>query len=178
MLGVGVGFWKSRIEIFYWVIKTNWRLYPGSRYQIEDVARDEMTTRSYVNKKNTQESINGPENSEVSEQSGAELMEVQNWNNAIGSTKPIGGSRKSFLLCYSEQWKKQQNKHWEHFTHPIQDYCVIVFMMELLLAIELPNNELEEEGLYRGGGKFLEVKAGWWRRSTMNDLTSYGWRRR
>ena len=37
-----------------------------------------MTTRSYVNKKNTQESINGPENSEVSEQSGAELMEVQN----------------------------------------------------------------------------------------------------
>ena len=49
----GAGFWKSRIEIFYWVIKTNWRSYPGSRYQIENVARGEMTTRSYVNKKKT-----------------------------------------------------------------------------------------------------------------------------
>ena len=120
--GSGVGASKSMIEILDWVIKSNRRLYPGSRYQIENVARGEMTTRSYVNKKNTQESIKAQKNSEVSEQSGAELMEVQNWNNAIGSSKPIGGSRKSFLLCYSEQWKKQQNKHWKHFTHPIQDY--------------------------------------------------------
>ena len=29
----GAGSWNSRIEIFYWVIKTNRRFYHGSRYQ-------------------------------------------------------------------------------------------------------------------------------------------------
>ena len=53
VLEVGVWSWKSRIDIFYCVLKTNRRLYPGSWYQIVHVARGEMTTRSYVNKKNT-----------------------------------------------------------------------------------------------------------------------------
>ena len=45
--------------------------YHGSQYQIDNVARGEMTIRSSVNKKKTQKAIIAPKKSEVSNQSGA-----------------------------------------------------------------------------------------------------------
>ena len=62
-------------------------------------------------------------------------------------------------VCCITQNKERDNRtsnkiDWNNFTHPIQDSYLIVFTMESLLAIELPNNELEEEREFMEEGNF------------------------
>ena len=56
--------------------------YHGSQYQIDNVARGEMTTRSHVYKKKTQSIFNAPKETEVLEYfgagSGSWILEIQN----------------------------------------------------------------------------------------------------
>ena len=56
--------------------------YHGSQYQIDNVARGEMTTRSHVYKKKTQSIFKAPKETEVLEYfgagSGSWILEIQN----------------------------------------------------------------------------------------------------
>ena len=80
-------------------------------------------------------------------------MEVQNFQYAIGSSKPIESPENRYccITLNNQRNKKTSNKiDWNNFTHQIHDSLFLVFMIQILLAIELPNNgEL-------GEGQFME----------------------
>ena len=51
--------------------------------------------------------------------------------------------------------KETRKQDWNNFTHQIHDSLFLVFMMQILLPIELPNNgELGEKG------QFMEEQGG------------------
>ena len=85
-------------------------------------------------------------------------MEVQNLNTLLGLSKPIESQENRFCsitLNNQKNQKKSNNIDWNNFTHQIHDSHFLVFMMQILLAIELPNNgEFGEEG------EFMEKEGG------------------
>ena len=92
-------------------------------------------------------------------------MEVQNLNMLLGLSKPIESQENRFCsitLNNQRNQKKSNNIDWNNFTHPIHDSHFLVFMVQILLAIELPNNgELGKKGEFiEEEGGFLQLKGG------------------
>ena len=85
-------------------------------------------------------------------------MEVQNLNTLLGLSKPIESQENRFCsitLNNKRNYKKSNNIDWNNFTHQIHDSHFLVFMVQILLAIELPNNgELGKKG------EFIEEEGG------------------
>ena len=92
-------------------------------------------------------------------------MEVQNLNTLLGLSKPIESQENRFCsitLNNQRNQKKSNNIDWNNFTHQIHDSHFLVFMVQILLAIELPNNgELGKKGEFiEEEGGFLQLKRG------------------
>ena len=92
-------------------------------------------------------------------------MEVQNLNTLLGLSKPIESQENRFCsitLNNQRNQKKSNNIDWNNFTHQIHDSHFLVFMVQILLAIELPNNgELGKKGEFiEEEGGFLQLKGG------------------
>ena len=92
-------------------------------------------------------------------------MEVQNLNTLLGLSKPIESQENRFCsitLNNQRNQKKSNNIDWNNFTHQIHDSHFLVFMVQILLAIELPNNgELAKKGEFiEEEGGFLQLKGG------------------
>ena len=92
-------------------------------------------------------------------------MEVQNLNMLLGLSKPIESQENRFCsitLNNQRNQKKSNNIDWNNFTHQIHDSHFLVFMVQILLAIELPNNgELGKKGEFiEEEGGFLQLKGG------------------
>ena len=92
-------------------------------------------------------------------------MEVQNLNTLLGLSKPIESQENRFCsitLKNQRNQKKSNNIDWNNFTHQIHDSHFLVFMVQILLAIELPNNgELGKKGEFiEEEGGFLQLKGG------------------
>ena len=92
-------------------------------------------------------------------------MEVQNLNMLLGLSKPIESQENCFCsitLNNQRNQKKSNNIDWNNFTHQIHDSRFLVFMVQILLAIELPNNgELGKKGEFiEEEGGFLQLKGG------------------
>ena len=92
-------------------------------------------------------------------------MEVQNLNTLLGLSKPIESQENRFCsitLNNQRSQKKSNNIDWNIFTHQIHDSHFLVFMVQILLAIELPNNgELGKKGEFiEEEGGFLQLKGG------------------
>ena len=85
-------------------------------------------------------------------------MEVQNLNTPLGLSKPIESQENRFCsitLNNQRNQKKSNNIYWNNFTHQIHDSHFLVFMVQILVAIELPNN-----GELREKGEFMEEEEG------------------
>ena len=77
----------------------------------------------------------------------------------IGSSKPIESPENRFCITLNNQRNKKPSSKidWNNFAHQIYDYHFVVFMMQILLAIELTNKGelgkkgeiMEEEGGFR-----------------------------
>ena len=80
-------------------------------------------------------------------------MEVQTLNTLLGLSKPIKSQENRFCsitLNNQRNQKKSNNIDWNNFTHQIHDSHFLVFMMQILLAIELPNKgELGDKGQFK-----------------------------
>ena len=92
-------------------------------------------------------------------------MEVQNLNTPLGLSKSIESKENRFFsitLNNLRNQKKSNNIDWNNFTHQIHDSHFLVFMVQILLAIELPNNgELGKKGEFiEEEGGFLQLKGG------------------
>ena len=92
-------------------------------------------------------------------------MEVQNLNTLLGLSKSIESQENRFCsitLKNQRNQKKSNNIDWNNFTHQIHDSHFLVFMVQILLAIELPNNgELGKKGEFiEEEGGFLQLKGG------------------
>ena len=92
-------------------------------------------------------------------------MEVQNLNTLLGLSKPIESKENRFCsitLNNQRNQKKSNNIDWNNLTHQIHDSHFLGFMVQILLAIELPNNgELGKKGEFiEAEGGFLQQKGG------------------
>ena len=163
--GTASGSWILKIQnwiIFYWLIKSNWRFYPASRYQIV-MWPGVKCPRQAIQIKILHKNQLKPQKIWTYWTLWCWRWKLTNgspeFKYAIGLSKPTQRPENRFywITLNNRRNKKTSNKiDWNNFTLQIHVSHYLVFMIQILLSIELPN----DGALGKKGDYYIEEEGG------------------